>query len=155
MVTEGLNSYFCSLHYGQAPEGQGDPERYAKILVAIGGADGEMSPDEWAVFEGIGDAMGASSGSTGEAIRNFDHKNANFEDLVSGHTPSRALLWDALCVAGGDGVFSDRERTFAHKAAEMLGIEPEVLGQMEALLEEEYALRERKGKLLFPNGQRV
>ncbi|MBR5969599.1 MAG: hypothetical protein IK016_04550 [Lachnospiraceae bacterium] len=55
------------------------------------------------------------------------------DDVENGIMP-RHLLWNMLVIAGIDGEYSDSERVLIHHTAEVLGVEKNVLSEMEMML---------------------
>lgn len=145
-------SYECDNHYGYTPEGRPNPNM-GKILMTVAGADGELAPEEWATIEYIARIMGVPQAQI-DAHKKFDYRNAKLEDLMGPDTPTRALVYDTLRAAGGDGVLSGREKQRARKAAKMLGVDDATVSELEDIVEQEYALRQRKRELIFPGGKR-
>ena len=144
-------SFECDNHYGGTPEGPADPN-YGKVLVAAAGADG-LESHEWEVAAGIGKMMGATDEQI-EQLKGWDPKSESIDSLVSHMTPTRALIYDAIRVCGGDGVYSDREKAIVRRIAQDLKIDESVVNQLEEIAVQEYDLRRRKGELIFPSGKR-
>ena len=147
-------SWECDNHYGRTPEGAPDPN-YGKILLTVALADGSLAPEEAETARGIAVMLNTPPEAIDEAFA-FDTSSGDLAQLITpGATPNRALVYDTLRVAGGDGNLGQAERDKAKTAADMLGVDGDTFDQLASLVEEEYQLRQRKADLIFPDGQRV
>ncbi|OHX67530.1 TerB family tellurite resistance protein [Flammeovirga pacifica] len=119
---------------------------YVKILLAISGADGEVSEEEmnW-VFNDFLDIVGASEEQKQE-IRNFDFINFNLEEKLKTlemDVPmnyKRTLVYDAVMMARADQVYAAEEKDAVHKAAELLGVPYFIAKTIEGLVNTEKSL---------------
>ncbi|NES81437.1 MAG: hypothetical protein F6K10_08495 [Moorea sp. SIO2B7] len=123
---------------------------YGGALMAIAGADGELAEAELQWYIDEQEILLADSQEYIEALRKFDWKNANVEDLLSGISYDfplnfrRSMLYQAIKMCRADGIYHDKEKATVAKAAEILGIESSVLVSLESLAEiEESAARLR------------
>ncbi len=126
-------------------------EEYAKVLLAVVGADGEISPREWEFLENHARSLGASD-KTVERWRAFDFKGANLEALTKSSyvkTRARAILYDAIRAARADSVYAVEEKAAAARVAKLLGVEHSVLAAIEGLVEMELSMRTMRSALLF------
>jgi uncharacterized tellurite resistance protein B-like protein len=115
-------------------------------LMAIAGADGELSEKELQWYLDEQEMLAVDSGELQEYIktlRKFDFKSANLEDLLGNikynfsvnfyHT----MLYQAIKMSRADGVYHEKERASVAKAAEILGVEPTVVIALETVAEME------------------
>ncbi|NEO90816.1 MAG: hypothetical protein F6K56_11400 [Moorea sp. SIO3G5] len=78
-----------------------------------------------------------------EALRQFDWKNANVEELLTGLKYDfplnfrRSMLYQAIKMCRADGNYHEKEKASVAKAAEILGIERSVAASLESLAEME------------------
>ncbi len=78
-----------------------------------------------------------------EALRQFDWKNANLEELLSSLKYDfplnfrRTMLYQAIKMCRADGNYHDKEKASVAKAAEILGIEKSMAVSLESLAEME------------------
>jgi uncharacterized tellurite resistance protein B-like protein len=115
-------------------------------LIAIAGADGELSEKELQWYIDEQEMLAVDSEELKEYIktlRKFDFKNANLQELLVGikynfpinfyHT----MLYQAIKMSRADGVYHAKEKAYVAKAAEILGIEPTVVIALETVAEME------------------
>lgn len=150
MANSPVNEWFCRQHYGGffdvSPQ---DFERWGTAVTMIVAADG-FSEQEQAVWSELGKGFGAPPEMI-TAMSSMDVSKLHLADVLSGFkdgTPARALLYSAIVIASADG-FSDAERKFAEKTADVLGVDRHVLDSIISLYEAEVALNNVKGSLLL------
>lgn len=116
---------------------------YMKILKAIAAGDGTLAPAELVALR-AGMARVALPREIAEEVERFDPKNADLGPLIApiakGGIRARMLLRDAIEIARADGAYGDGERAKAARAAALLGIDAQLLSQIEALVELEHAV---------------
>ncbi len=128
--------------------------KYGGALMAIAGADGELAEAElqWHLDEQ--EILTDEPQEYIEALRNFDWKNANVEELLSAISYDfpinfrRSILYQAIKMCRADGTYHDKEKASVAKAAEILGIEPSVVASFESLAELEDAAQRLRLSLL-------
>ncbi|AZQ64234.1 hypothetical protein EI427_19025 [Flammeovirga pectinis] len=119
---------------------------YVKALLAIAGADGEISQEEldW-VFSDFLEVIGASDEEI-EEVKKFDFKNVDLAELLSNldiNVPmnyKRTLVYDAVMMARADNVYSQQEKEAVWKAAEILGVPYFIARTIEGLVNTEKSL---------------
>lgn len=145
-----INEFFSRMHYGTHIQyGAEDVQRFGLALLMIVSVDGLSDRERWAHTE-IGRHVGAPDEMI-QAVYSADLTKLDLAEVLEGFsdgTPARTMLYDAITIASVDG-YSDEERAFAARAAEILGIEPSVLKAIESLVETERALRNTKAALLL------
>ncbi len=150
-MTDTLKDFGFREIRGATPPSHEDMEVYGNVLLAIAGADGEISAREWEFLEGLARSLGATDQLI-QKWRAFDYKKANLESLLKhAHvkTRRRALLYDAIRVSRADGVYAKEERAAAARAAKTLGVDPAVVAAIEGLVEMETSLRNMRSSLLY------
>ena len=119
--------------------------KYGAALMAIAGADGELAEAE---LQWYLDEQGLLLDKPEEyldALRQLNWKSVNIEELLSGIAYDfplnfrRTMLYQAIKMCGADGNYHDKEKETVAKAAEILGIDRNVLISLEALAELEDA----------------
>jgi tellurite resistance protein len=136
---------------GAKPPAAADMEVYGNVLLAIAGADGEISAREWEFLEGLGRSLGAPDQQI-DKWRKFDYKGANLDSLLQhAHVKprGRALLYDAIRVSRADGTYAKEEKAAAARVAKLLGVDAAVLTAIEALVEMETSVRNMRSTLLY------
>ena len=116
---------------------------YGYALLAIAGADGEVSEPEMNWLIDHQRMVGAPE----EAIakyKTFDYKNAKLEDLlpkikgdIPGWSAERTLLYHAIKMAQADKDYAKEEQEAVKKAAKLLGVEDDITLALNALVEME------------------
>ena len=116
---------------------------YGYALLAIAGADGEVSEPEMNWLINHQRMVGAPSEAI-EKYKTFDYKNAKLEDLlpnIKGDVPDlsvpRLLLYHAIKMARADNDYAKEEQEAVKKAAKLLGVEDDITLALNALVEME------------------
>ncbi|BAY37585.1 hypothetical protein NIES2111_19240 [Nostoc sp. NIES-2111] len=127
---------------------------YGYALLAIAGADGEVSEDEfnWLVNHQ------RLAGAPEEVIakyKTFDYKNTDLEALVSKITvdvptwsKSRSLLYHAIQMARADQSYSIEEQKAVKKAGKLLKLEDDIALAIDRLIHTEEAVTALRKALL-------
>ncbi len=130
---------------------------YAYALLAIAGADHEVSEEEYGwLYSDFVEIIGGD-GNVKEAIARFDFKNADLAALlgdVSLELPinyRRALIYDAVRMSQADNHYSEHERQAVATASELLGIPHYLAKTIEGLVHTERSL-EMTRKSIFEVG---
>jgi len=119
--------------------------KYGGALMAIAGAEGELAEAELQWFIDEQQLLMVDSEEYIQRLREFDWKNANIEELLSGIKYDfplnfrRVILYQAIKMGRADGNYHEKEKAAVAKAAEILGIEKSVLVSLESLAEMEEA----------------
>lgn len=120
--------------------------KYIQALLAISGADGEISKEEmdW-VFTDFLEIIGATDEQK-EIIRNFDYINISLDELLPTLTMDvpmnfkRTLVYDAVMMAMADNDYAKEEKEAVWKAAELLEIPYFIARTIEGLVNTEKSL---------------
>ena len=143
-----IGNQFIELIYGVSSIDAEDNANYAKTLMIIAGADGEVSDAEWKWFYDRGCAMGVPDFVL-ESFKGFDWRNAKLQDYCGNNKAvARILLYDAICMARADGVYTSQESQAIRDAEGMLGVSVDVVEALEGLVEMEETLRRTRHRIL-------
>ncbi|MDY7005391.1 MAG: hypothetical protein SWX82_16040 [Cyanobacteriota bacterium] len=118
---------------------------YGGALMAIAGADGELAEKEFQWYIDEQELLMVDPAEYIEALRKFDWKNANIEELLNGIKYDfsinfcRTMLYQAIKMSRADGTYQEKEKAAVAKAAEFLGIERSMVVSIESLAEMEEA----------------
>ncbi|MDC0744514.1 hypothetical protein [Polyangium mundeleinium] len=129
-------------------------EGYMKAVLLCANGDGKLAPEErdWAV--GHAAAFGAADALVDE-LKSYK-ADEDIEMLVAATPASSAsrrfLVYDAIRACTADGQYSDLERATVTRMAAKLGITEELVRQIEDVCLEEARLREKRLKLMYPEG---
>lgn len=130
-------------------------EAYGKALLMCAAGDGQLTPDERTWVVGYFAAFDSPSEVT-DALKSFDGKGDIDMTIAMGDTIAnkgrRWLVWDALNACSADGELHADELARVREMAAMVGIEPDVVAQIEQLHQEESAHKKKQYKLLWPEG---
>ncbi len=123
-----------------------DRATYVKGMMVCAMGDGEISPQEREWVAGYLMACGDPEDFV-ESMKAYDGSDT-IEDLVK-RTPNmrvyrRSMLYDALRACASDGELSDGERERVLAAADRMGVSPDVVSELEGIVQEEEALRKRR-----------
>ena len=119
--------------------------KYGAALMAIAGADGELAEKEFQWYVDEQELLLEDATEYIEALRKFDWKNANIEELLSGISYDfpinfrRGMLYQAIKMSRADGVYQEQEKAAVAKAAEILGIDRSMVVSIESVAEMEEA----------------
>ena len=130
-----------------------DQETFTKAVLICAKGDGIIAPEErdWVVGRAA-------------ALRNPSYELAKTyaadEDIVEVISKSsavdqsgrRTLLYVAIQACAADGEYSSEEREKVHQMAKFLGVEEDVVNQIEDFCAEEAKMREKRFSLIFPDG---
>ncbi|NEO57364.1 MAG: hypothetical protein F6K54_32395 [Okeania sp. SIO3B5] len=115
-------------------------------LLAIAGADGQLAEAEFQWYIDEQEMVAVDSEAFQEYIeilRKFDWKNANLEELLSQikfNFPlnfRNSLLYQAIKMSRADGFYHEKEKAAVAKAAEILGVDSNVVVSLESVAEME------------------
>jgi hypothetical protein len=151
---EGLLWLFSERHtFGKLPNPE-DYNHYLKSILICANGDGTLAPEERDWVVGYASAFGALD-SLVEELKSYK-ADEDIEKMIS-NTPvasvsRRFLVHDAIMACSADGKYSDPERATITKMAAKLGISQDTVEQIERICIEEIELREKRAKLLYPEG---
>ncbi|MEQ9481617.1 TerB family tellurite resistance protein [Coleofasciculus sp. F4-SAH-05] len=127
---------------------------YGYALLAIAGADGEVSTAEMDWLLNHQRMVGAPE-ELMEKYKSFDYKSAKLEELLSHITvdvstwsSSRTLLYHAIQMARADEDYSSEEQKAVNKAAKLLNVEDDIALALNKLVEMEEATNGLRRALL-------
>lgn len=127
---------------------------YGYALLAIAGADGEVSEAELNWLLNHQRLVGAPE-EVIEKYKTFEYKNADLENLlakitvdVSTWSKSRSLLYHAIQMARADENYSVEEQKAVKKAAKLLKVEDDIALALHRLVETEEAVTALRKALL-------
>ncbi len=136
------------------PSGVPEDDRidYLKVIMACAQGSGELVPAEKDWVIGYGAACGAHQ-STVDALEAYQ----GGEDVVAilernmpvAETWGRVAVFDAIRASAADGALNDDERDQIRRMAERLGVSADTVTAIEALCEDEQALKRRRIDLVF------
>ncbi|NES18898.1 MAG: hypothetical protein F6K41_08215 [Symploca sp. SIO3E6] len=116
---------------------------YGYALLAIAGADGEVSAPEMNWLINHQRMVGAPEEAI-EKYKTFDYKNAKLEDLlpkIKADVPSwsaqRTLLYHAIKMSQADQDYAEEEQEVVKKAAKLLGVEDDITSALNVLVDME------------------
>jgi uncharacterized membrane protein YebE (DUF533 family) len=121
-----------------------------RAILAVAGADGELSAGEMTFYLGRARKLGMSADGL-EIMRSFDYRSIDLGAAAAlvPATLRKVLLYEAILVARVDG-FAEREREAARRWAAALGLDPSLVAQVEEHVEREDGLRTARIELLTP-----
>ncbi|MEQ9357472.1 TerB family tellurite resistance protein [Coleofasciculus chthonoplastes] len=127
---------------------------YGYALLAIAGADGEVSTAEMDWLLNHQRMVGAPE-ELMEKYKSFDYNSANLEETLSHITvdvstwsSSRTLLYHAIQMARADDNYSSEEQKAVKKAAKLLNVEDDIALALNKLVEMEEATNGLRKALL-------
>ncbi len=138
-VQEYLNEFIGIEHLPKI----GDPSAYGKAVLAVLGADGQVSQKEMDYFLEHVQKMGFPQVIISE-LKEFDFRNASFEDYAAAAKQSsvgKMLLYDAIIASMADE-YAERERQAVTRVAGILGIDDALVWAIEGLAGIDMALRQ-------------
>lgn len=131
----------------------GDQEAFIKSVLICAKGDGILAPEErnWLVGRAA-----AHHNSGYELAKTYDAD----EDLIEvlGKAPTvkksgpRAIIYAAIRACAADGEFHPEEKAQVQKLAKYMGVEEDVVNQIEQQCNKEKEVREQRLALLFPDG---
>ncbi|MEA2971732.1 MAG: hypothetical protein QOG82_190 [Actinomycetota bacterium] len=138
------------------PSGVPEDDRvdYLKLILACarGGREGELTQQEKDWVIGYGAACGAYQ-STVDALEAYaadeDAMDVIERNLPVADTWGRVAVFDAIRASGADGTYNDDEREQVRRVAERLGVSGDTVAAIEALCQDEQALKRRRIDLVF------
>lgn len=139
-------SNFSAAVYGFSAVNPQVVEAYGYALLAIAGADGEVSEEEMDWLIDYQRHQGASE-QTLSSYRTFDYKNADLFELLSrldenmeNWKTAAHLIYLAVHMAAADGEYADSEREKVLKAAKIMMVPDDMVLTIHCLVEMERSL---------------
>jgi hypothetical protein len=127
---------------------------YLKSVLVCANGDGTLTAAERDWVIGFAVAFGASD-SLIEKLKSYP-ANEDIEQLISASPASdgsrRFLIYDAIKACSADGQYSEPERATVIKMANKLGVNQDVVQQIEQICVEEASLRLKRLELMYPDG---
>lgn len=136
------------------PAGVPEDERldYLKAIMVCARAKGELTPGEKEWVIGYGAACGAPQ-ATVDALEAYN-ADEDIEAILQRNMPTaqtwgRVVLFDAIRAASADHDYDEGEMEAIRSLAQSLGVDEGVVADLEALSQDEAALRRRRIELVF------
>lgn len=133
-----------------------DSETVNKAILVCAKGDGVLDPAERDWQLGFVSACGAPESllkklETYEANDDLAELLANSSDRIK-NLVQRDIVYQAIKASAAEGDYSEQEHEKICQMAKLLGVTSEVVEQLVELHKEEEQLREKRIKLIFPNG---
>ena len=146
MTDLAQGSLMAKMIYGSQLQSKDAWMNYAKALLTIAGADGEVAPAEmdWLKYDFL--AIVDTQSESLEELFKFDYINADLNELLSGISfdlpikYTSALLYDAIRMSRADNVYAQLEREAVDRAAQMLDIPMYLAKTIEGLVSTDLSL---------------
>ena len=132
-------------------------DSYTKSILVCANGDGTLAPEERDWVVGLASAFGASD-SLVEELKSYkadEDIEKTIGDAPEASGSRRYLVYDAIMACSADGEYSDQERATITKMAAKLGISQDTVEQIEKICIEEIKLREKRVKLMYPEGAHI
>lgn len=146
-------SDFGRTQYGMTGAPRQAMINYGKVLLAIAGADGKVSPKEYDWLTEHQRKFGAPEDVIGE-YEKFDYKSAVLDKLladirtdVATWNPAPHLIYHAIQMCSADGKYAAAERSKVVRAARALGVSDDILLTLHALIQMEKAVYDMRAAL--------
>ncbi|GAA4553960.1 tellurite resistance TerB family protein [Amycolatopsis samaneae] len=139
-------SEFARDDYGISAVSEPAMRNYGYALLTIAGADGEVSPAEldWLVRH---QRKFGTPQHILDDYATFDHRDADLRGLLTAirvdvptWSAGRHLVYHAIRICRADGAYPEAERAKVFTAAELLGVERDIVLALHALVDAEDAL---------------
>jgi hypothetical protein len=132
-----------------------DLEIYMKSLLICANGDGRITEPEREWVLGIASAMGLPD-DTVERLKGYEAED-DLNSLLAGGVETgkgapRSLIYNAIRACMSDGELSDGELATIHQAASIMDVPEAVVGELREIVLQQAELRERRLKLVFPEG---
>ncbi len=130
-------------------------EIYFRALLVCAKGDGELEDHEREWVLGFCAAFGGNEALL-DTLRNYP-ANEGIKEVIAGH-PSvqkvgrHSLVFNAIEACAADGEYAEGERARVRRMAHAMNVPVEEVEQLEALYEDQRALRQKKAQLLYPDG---
>jgi uncharacterized tellurite resistance protein B-like protein len=120
-----------------------------EILMAVAGADKDITDEEWAWLDEL-TVIAGIPGEIRDGLRDFDYKHANVIDLLSSLevdislSLDRVLVYLSIQMARADRQYALEEQEAAHQAAKILNVDEDIAFDLEKLVELENSLADMR-----------
>jgi len=132
----------------------GEYKNLAKAVLICAKGDGVLAPEErnWLVGRAAcyGDRDAYEFAKTYQADEDLLEVLA--QDPILDKNLRRIIIYVAIQTCAADGEYHPDERAQIHKMAKYIGIEEDVVNQIEEFCLEEAKMREKRIALMFPEG---
>ncbi len=130
-------------------------EIYFRALLVCAKGDGELEDNEREWVLGFCAAFGGDDELL-DTLRTYP-AHERIKEVIAGNpgvqkAGRRSLLFNAIEACAADGNYADGERARVRRMAHAMNVPLDEVEQLEALYEEQRALRQKKAQLLFPDG---
>ena len=129
-------------------------DSYLKSLLICANGDNELTPAERDWVVGYASAYCAPD-EVVEQLKSYK-ADEDIDSIISreraANASRRYLVYDAIKACSADGEYSSGERETVAKMAAILGIDSDILKQIEEICVEEAKLREKRLALMYPTG---
>jgi tellurite resistance protein len=152
---EGLRWLFKEKYtFGDVPDADAYRGYLKSVMICVNG-DNELSTAERDWIVGFASAYGASS-SLVEELKQYEATD-DIESVISQAPPAadhsrRYLIYDAINACSADGFYHAKEKETVAKMAAKLGIDADIVKQIEEICAEEARIREKRQALMYPSG---
>jgi len=134
--------------------GSSSYDSYMKSLLICANGDNELTQAERDWIVGYASALGAPD-QVVEKLKTYP-ADEDIDSVISrdaaANASRRYLVYDAIRACSADGEYSSGERETVTKMAAKVGVDAEIVKQIEEICTEEAKLREKRLALLFPTG---
>ncbi len=138
-------SSFAQDKYGISAASVESMKNYGYVLLAIAGADGDVSEPELQWLIKHQSQFGAPE-EVIELYKNFDYKSSDINELIANITcdveswsAGPELVYHAILMSSADGVYAEKERSKVKAAAKLMGVPDDIFLTIESLVEMERA----------------
>ncbi|MEQ9621909.1 hypothetical protein [Coleofasciculus chthonoplastes] len=129
-------------------------DSYLKAILICANGDNELTQAERDWVVGHGSAFGAPDEMI-EELKTYQ-ADEDIDAVISRDTAANAcrryLVYDAIEACSADGEYNNGERETVIKMAAKLGVDAEIVKQIEEIYTQEAKLRDKRLALLFPTG---
>ena len=150
-------SSYAKDNYGISAASAESMTNYGYVLLAIAGADGEVSEQELEWLIKHQSQFGAPE-EVIESYKKFDYKNANINELLANITvdveswsAAPELIYHAILMSSADNVYAEQEREKVKEAAKIMGVPDDIFLTIESLVEMEKATLNMRRALFHIN----
>ncbi len=151
---EGVHWLFSEkFNFKDVPVAMGYKSYLTSILICANG-DNQLTQAERDWVVGYASAFGAPD----EVVEKLktDPGDEDIDSVISQEAAAndsrRCLVYDAIKACSADGEYSSGERETVTKMAAKLGVDAEIVKQLEEICAEEAKLREKRLALIYPTG---
>ncbi len=130
-------------------------EIYFRALLVCANGDGKLEDHEREWVLGFCAAFGGDDALL-DTLRHYPAEEG-IKEVIAGHPAvqkagRRSLLFNAIEACAADGEYAEQERARVRRMAHAMNVPLEEVEQLEGLYLDQRALREKKARLLYPDG---